>query len=410
MYDVGFGDCFLLQIPRPDGTAARVLFDCGSIKLGANPMKAVVQQVIEDARPAPGQKPRIDVVVATHRHRDHISGFADPAWAEVEVGEVWMPWTEKPNDGQARRIREMHLRLAEQLQTRLEARLAAPGASAERTALESSHELALNALSNDEAMYTLQHGFAGRPKRCYLPTKAGNTTWFDTELLPGVVIHVLGPSHDPQVLRELEPPAGQGYLKLTEAGSAGPGGQPSPFGEDWPVLPEDYDSTYSSLSADLPPDDRDYVRSIDLGLDEAVAATLDKALNATSLMLVFQIGRVSLLFPGDAQWGTWRLALADESLRKLLAATTFYKVGHHGSHNATPVQFVEQLLGKDFWAMVSTNKVASWPEVPKPELLNSMARKPGGKIARSDQPKKAQTPWFTVGSNGAIKACITLAS
>jgi len=64
-------------------------------------MKDVVQQVINDARSAPGEPARIDVVIATHRHRDHISGFADPAWADVEVGEVWMPWTEKPDQPEA---------------------------------------------------------------------------------------------------------------------------------------------------------------------------------------------------------------------------------------------------------------------------------------------------------------------
>jgi hypothetical protein len=46
MYDVGFGDCFLLRIPCPNGKVAKVLFDCGSIKIGANQMKDVVQQVI----------------------------------------------------------------------------------------------------------------------------------------------------------------------------------------------------------------------------------------------------------------------------------------------------------------------------------------------------------------------------
>ncbi len=147
MYDVGFGDCFLLRLPGPDGKVARVMFDCGSIKLGANPMKNVVQQVISDARPSPGEPARIDVVIATHRHRDHISGFADPAWAEVEVGEVWMPWIEKPDQSEARRIREMQSRLAEQLVSRLQLRLAATSDPAAQGVLTSGLDLAMNALS-----------------------------------------------------------------------------------------------------------------------------------------------------------------------------------------------------------------------------------------------------------------------
>lgn len=407
MYDVGFGDCFLLRIPSANGKVAKVLFDCGSIKLGANQIKDVIQQVINDSRSAPGEPARIDVVVATHRHRDHISGFADPAWAEVEVGEVWMPWTEKPDQPEARRIREMQSRLAEQLVTRLEARLKETHTSAVHNTLASSLDLAMNALSNEEAMRTLQHGFSGHPERRYLPEKSSNTTWFETQLLPGVVIYVLGPSYDPQILRELEPPAGQSYLKLIEAGVGSQTGQPKPFGEDWLVHFSDYTSAYEQLSFDLPLKDQEYVRSVGLGFDETVAAMVDKALNASSLMLVFQIGSTSLLFPGDAQWGTWRLALENQSSRRLLAATNFYKVGHHGSQNATPVEFVEQVMSNKFWAMVSTNTVASWPMVPKPELLNEIALKSGGKIARSDQPKKAKKPWFTVGQNGVIEACIT---
>lgn len=55
-----------------------------------------------------------------------------------------------------------------------------------------------------------------------------------------------------------------------------------------------------------------------------------------------------LLFPGDAQFGNWNswkrlkwtIQLADGTSKEvliddLLKRTVFYKVGHHGSHNAT---------------------------------------------------------------------------
>ncbi|MCE5345707.1 MAG: hypothetical protein LLG13_05375 [Bacteroidales bacterium] len=57
--------------------------------------------------------------------------------------------------------------------------------------------------------------------------------------------------------------------------------------------------------------------------------------------------------------------------------------------------------------MVSTNNVASWPMVPKPELLGKIALKSDGKIALSDDPKMAKEPWFILGPNGVIEACIT---
>ena len=44
---------------------------------------------------------------------------------------------------------------------------------------------------------------------------------------------------------------------------------------------------------------------------ELAAAKLDADINNTSLILLFRIGDEYLLFPGDAQWGPWELALGD---------------------------------------------------------------------------------------------------
>ena len=83
MYDVGFGDCFLLTM-EDEGAVRRVLFDCGTIKPGSIPIKNVARQVIEDVRDSKSGVARIDVVVCTHRHKDHVCGFNDPAWASLE--------------------------------------------------------------------------------------------------------------------------------------------------------------------------------------------------------------------------------------------------------------------------------------------------------------------------------------
>ena len=52
------------------------------------------------------------------------------------------------------------------------------------------------------------------------------------------------------------------------------------------------------------------------------------------------IGRTRLLFPGDAQIENWQYALKlsprSKAIRKTLATVDLYKVGHHGSRNATP--------------------------------------------------------------------------
>src|SRR5262245_23786912 len=88
MYKVGFGDCFLLLIPTDAGTK-KMLIDCGSLKNHKKKIAEISNRVIEDIRDSDGT-PRIDVLVVTHRHADHISGFANPEWSKVEVGEVWI--------------------------------------------------------------------------------------------------------------------------------------------------------------------------------------------------------------------------------------------------------------------------------------------------------------------------------
>ena len=67
---------------------------------------------------------------------------------------------------------------------------------------------------------------------------------------------------------------------------------------------------------------------------------LDKAMNNTSVILLFEIAGRAFLFPGDAQIENWLYALKhahdrDEKLA-LLRRVELYKVGHHGSLNATP--------------------------------------------------------------------------
>src|SRR5262245_46781037 len=149
MYNVGFGDCFLVTIPTTEG-ARRMLFDCGSVAQAPTvTMAAVLEQLWHDATDPGADAPQIDVIVATHRHRDHVSGFAQPGWERVQGREVWLPWTEHPTDPEARRIRETQSRLALALDTSLETKLRTEGLSAtDRTRFAGWRELTLNALSN----------------------------------------------------------------------------------------------------------------------------------------------------------------------------------------------------------------------------------------------------------------------
>jgi beta-lactamase superfamily II metal-dependent hydrolase len=428
MYEVGFGDAFLLTFPGPD-RPRKVLIDCGCHVAGpprSRPFKEVVGQIIDDLRG------RADVVVASHRHRDHVLGFEDERFREVEVGEVWMPWTEDPADPEARRVREAQARKASSLVSAL--------AGATDAASVRARQVAENNLTNAKAMAMLHGGFAGSPPARFLPEASQILgapllpQVLNPALLPGVVVHVLGPARDRATIKDMDPPVTESFLRTPAAGTAGedspaldPRWSISPRGKDFAPWFKDMAAKPVPLDPARPlrPADPDFLprwfASLELTsrsvkqVDDfaaadplAAAVAIEKAVNGTSLMLAFEAGRAMLLFPGDAQWGTWKRALQeDPASRAILARTSFLKVGHHGSHNASPRTFVNDVLGPDFRAMVSTRETAIFGEIPRIPLLEALAAKQSTpEVARSDV---AQVPsGFTRISDICIEARIPI--
>jgi beta-lactamase superfamily II metal-dependent hydrolase len=371
MYNVGFGDAFLLQFPHKDGPR-RVLIDCGVHSMGPGPrkMKEVVKQIVADTADG-NKKSRIDVVVCTHRHQDHVSGFSQPLWNKVEVGEVWMPWTEHPTDEEARHIREAQSTRARSLTMALR-RL-----NVDRSVSAMAH----NSLTNPKAMRMLHEGFAGKPLRRFLPTKQRSARSFETRVLPGVKIHVLGPSRKEEVIRDMNPEKSESYLQFLMTRSGPAGQRLRPFRSEWNVPILQYRRAYPHLH--FSDRQKRELAKVGSGTEFDLATKLEKAVNGTSLLLMFVIGRAHLLFPGDAQWGTWKAAMAEPEWQELLSKTAFYKIGHHGSHNATPRSFVEKHLKKKFSAMVSTRGTKKWTDIPRIPLLEEL-RERSNQVVRSD--------------------------
>jgi beta-lactamase superfamily II metal-dependent hydrolase len=399
MYNVGFGDAFLLFLPGKK-REIKVLVDCGSIANGPVPMKDVVAQIVADATEQPGGDPRIDVVIATHRHLDHISGFALPAWSKVKVDEVWMPWTENPDDARARAIVRTQTQLAARLRLQIETRLRAGVSGTSRQRALRALAMALNAHRSDKPMQTLRTGFQGSPKRFYLPDAAHGGPLFPSAALPGVEVHVLGPSRIDSVIRDMDPPAGKSYLQMISAAAGGVGAEevvrpPDLFRSEF--AHRSLDVLAPNLKHSLTMRERRDIQAIADEDEELLAASMEKSVNGTSLMLVLQVGKARLLLAGDAQWGTWNAVLQDPHGRSLLEETTFYKVGHHGSHNATPIEFVEHVIHSKTFAMVSTKRVKSYPNVPREPLLQAL-KQHSVSVARSDKAGSIAGKFKKVGS------------
>jgi beta-lactamase superfamily II metal-dependent hydrolase len=356
MYNVGFGDCFLLTLPTPNGDR-NVVIDCGSVKAKVHDIGKVADQVIADVKDASG-KARIDVLILSHRHRDHLSGFADAArWQDVEVGEVWMPWVESRTDPAAKKIRREQQNLA----------LAIQRAASARNALEvvkSLDAVALNALSNDDSLDTLHGGFTGKPKVRFFPSGKSVVEKVGTGKLPGIDVFVLGPPHDRAALNLPEPPKDQ--ILLDGFGANSPDEAFRPFGGDWEWEPEAGGEVFDAGEIDK--------AASFASLYQLAAAKLDADINNTSLILVFRVGKDYLLFPGDAQWGPWEIVLNNNEACELLRKVTFLKVSHHSSHNGTPKKLMDTLgtensREKKVFAMVSMTPYSQWKGIPHIEIF-----------------------------------------
>src|SRR6185503_4818248 len=107
MYRQGLGDCFLLSFPKAKGKPVHVMIDCGVV-LGTSEPETVMKQVAENVKKETDKK--VDVLVITHEHWDHLSGFdenqARKVFRDITFEALWLAWTEDDRNPLANRLRE----------------------------------------------------------------------------------------------------------------------------------------------------------------------------------------------------------------------------------------------------------------------------------------------------------------
>lgn len=149
-----------------------------------------------------------------------------------------------------------------------------------------------------------------------------------------------------------------------------------------------------------PPDQR--FRRIDgawMDAATSLALDLDSDTNNTSLVLAFRLPDGDfMLFAADAQVGNWlswhnqTYAVGDTPLNAtaILNRTRLYKVGHHGSHNATlRSKGLELMSHPDLAAMCSTVEEEAadkrgW-QMPNPDVKQQLLAHCKGRLLRGDR-------------------------
>lgn len=339
-YNVGFGDCFLLTFHYPY-TSRHILIDFGSSGTNAGSSATLLKRIALDIRAVTGGK--LHAVVATHRHRDHISGFATSGSGNgpgdiiraLKPDVVVQPWTEDPDApidapkaGKLESESKAFVASLADMQafcTHLLERLPDLGARINRNGLRQLQFLGETNLQNLTAVRNLQT--MGR-RNFYV--NFGSRSGLEP-VLPGVRVHVLGPPTLEQstAIRRQRAQDVAEYWHLQALTDRATGAGTRRLFPDSPVY----------RRASLPPHCRWFIEKIErLQTEEwlGIVRALDAAMNNTSVILLFDCGSKKLLFPGDAQIENWSYALSKPEIRKLLEDVSLYKVGHHGSLNATP--------------------------------------------------------------------------
>jgi hypothetical protein len=324
-YNVEVGDCVYCRIPKAhsaDGVVDdfHILIDCGSvggIDHLENAMSHLTGQLPETAE----GKRRLDLLVATHEHKDHIIGFGLPVFEQLEIGQIWMNAAMNPQHPQAQntlalrtvattamqRLESLHLSLAPEVQ----------------------ELVALFSVDNDDAMEALRTGLPDRNGIQARYVHAGMTGAEAGLPLVGASIRVLGPEQDIDHFYLGED------VDETLNGFRATSGR---FGLSQSLMPE-------PPPANIGAADFRVLQSRMLSNALGFAELSSRVTNNSSVVLLIEWQGKRLLFVGDAEWdakyregksnGAWNV-MWHKRKAVLNKPIHFLKIGHHGSENSTP--------------------------------------------------------------------------
>ncbi|HXD30567.1 MAG TPA: MBL fold metallo-hydrolase [Pyrinomonadaceae bacterium] len=456
MYRQGLGDCFLLTFQQQGKEDFNMMVDCGLLQ-GTRNSTEIMKQVVENvestlsvSRKIDGeQKKWLDVVVLTHEHADHISGFgqAQDIFNRIHFGEVWAGWMDDESHPKYKAVRE---RFHKQV-TGLRAALARMKSDAQQGLKETVTHLLEDFF--DENVLGVEDNVLGakatKTKRTPAWEFALNKSVKDPRFcrpgsmftLPGfddIRIYILGPSENYDDFTKVDPSEEDTY-RSEGSGFALADSFFAAVAEDSDLFDAELRQPFENhlrIDADVRAKEHDFFKT-HYGFDEqtpdpsgkkdpnawrrinddwlsmagSLALKLDSYTNNTCLAFAIEFvsSQKVLLFPGDAQFSNWlswqelTWQIPDEKGVKqevkaehLLNRTVFYKVGHHGSHNATLKKHgLEMMISPELMAMIPVDRAKAeskvtktnpkgW-EMPEKNLFTRLQERTRGRVLLADE-------------------------
>jgi hypothetical protein len=220
MYRQGLGDCFLVCFRKSDGMPFYMMIDCGVISGSPQGEDVNIIKVVQNI--AVEIDNHLDLLVVTHEHWDHVSGFhrsqAQEVFEAMTIDKVWLAWTEDPKDKTAGQIRRHRTKARKALKVAATMLRDAHGAASESanqidgilSFFGDEPGLGASGERLDDAMrFVKEHPKASEflhPGQ--LKTVAG---------VPGVRFYILGPPEDEAIIRKLDASSGLYTMGLAAA-------------------------------------------------------------------------------------------------------------------------------------------------------------------------------------------------